>query len=341
VIAFISKRIFSAVLVLFMVGTITFFISHTFPGDPVSLWVGDHPTKEQLELANEKFGFDKPVHQQYFSFLKNISKFDLGVSLRTRQSVSVELKNRFFATFELVFLSMFISLVFGIYLGFFVAPRVNTRLDYIVRGVGYLGLAFPIFWLGMIFQLIFFGLFKWLPLHGRHSGLDYHNNDFVINEGLFLVTSFFSGEWFVFLDGLEHILLPSLTLSLGVFGLVFRTARSSMIDAMSEPFFKTFLAYGFESSEIICQSAYKNTLVPISTVSGLSFGFMLGGTFLVETIFDWPGLGHFSVLSVLTNDFPAIMGVTLLYALVYIIINVIIDILYIYFDPRLRSQVDG
>ena len=100
-----------------------------------------------------------------------------------------------------------------------------------------------------------------MPLNGRHSGLSTHNNDFVINEGLFLVTSFFSGEWFVFLDGLEHILLPSLTLSLGVFGLVFRTARSSMIDAMSEPFFKTFLAYGFEPSEIICQSAYKNTLV--------------------------------------------------------------------------------
>lgn len=340
-IAFISKRMFSAVLVLFMVGTITFFISHSFPGDPVSLWVGDHPTREQLEFANEKFGFDKPVHQQYFSFLKNISKFDLGISLRTRQPVSGELKSRFFATLELVFLSMFISLVFGISLGFFVAPRVNTRFDYIVRGIGYLGLAFPIFWLGMIFQLIFFGLFKWLPLQGRHSGLSLHNNDFVINEGLFLVTSFFSGEWFVFLDGLEHILLPSLTLSLGVFGLVFRTARSSMIDAMSEPFFRTFLAYGFEPSEIICQSAYKNTLVPISTVSGLSFGLMLGGTFLVETIFDWPGLGHFSVLSVLTNDFPAIMGVTLLYALVYIIINVIIDILYIYFDPRLRGQIHG
>ena len=340
-IAFICKRIFSAVLVLFMVGTITFFISHSFPGDPVSLWVGDHPTKEQLEFANKKFGFDKPVYQQYFSFLKNISKFDLGVSLRTRQPVSGELKNRFFATFELVFLSMLISLVFGISLGFFVAPRVNTRFDYIVRGFGYLGLAFPIFWLGMVFQLIFFGLLKWLPLQGRHSGLSTHSKDFVINEGLLLVTSFFSGEWFVFLDGLKHILLPSLTLSLGVFGLVFRTARSSMVDAMSEPFFKTFLAYGFKPSEIILGSAYKNTLVPISTVSGLSFGLMLGGTFLVETIFDWPGLGHFSVLSVLTNDFPAIMGITLLYALVYIIINVIIDILYIFFDPRLRIQVDG
>lgn len=336
-IIFIVKRIFSTVFVLFMVSTITFFISHALPGDPISLWVGDHPSKEQLEIAEKEFGFDRPIYEQYLSFLGNISTLDLGLSLRTRQPVLSELKFRFFATLELVSLSMIIALLFGLYFGFSTSLRTNTNYDKAIRGVGYLGLSFPIFWLGMILQLIFFGLLKWFPLQGRYSGLGLYENNLSIGGGLFLINTFLSGDWVLFFDGVRHIFLPSLTLSLGVFGLVFRTTRSSMMDTMSQPFFKTFLAYGFESREVVWQSAYKNTLVPVSTVSGLSFGLMLGGTFLVESIFDWPGLGQFSVLSILTNDFPAIMGVTLLYALVYTIINFLIDILYPFFDPRMRN----
>jgi len=142
----------------------------------------------------------------------------------------------------------------------------------------------------------------------------------------------------LFYDGLSHIILPATTMTLGVFGLVLRTARSAMIETMNEPFFKTYLAYGFEPGEVVRHSAYKNTLVPVSTVAGLSFGLMLGGTFLVESIFDWPGLGQFSVLSILTNDFPAIMGVTLFYTVLYVIINFLIDIFYPIIDPRIKSQ---
>ena len=141
----------------------------------------------------------------------------------------------------------------------------------------------------------------------------------------------------MFFDGLKHIMLPALTMSLGVLGIILRTTRSAMMDTMNEPFFKTFVSYGFDENEIIRKSAYKNTLIPVSTVGGLSFGLMLGGTFLVESIFDWPGLGQFSVLSILTSDFPAIIGVTFLYTATYVIINFSIDVFYALIDPRIHK----
>ena len=159
----------------------------------------------------------------------------------------------------------------------------------------------------------------------------------IYNSGFILIDSFFSGEWGSFTDALRHIILPAFTMAFGVLGIVFRTTRSATIDIMRAPFFRTFKSYGIKNSEIIKKSGYKNTLIPVSTVVGLSFGLMLGGTFLVESIFDWPGVGQFSVLSILTRDFPAIVGVTILYSFIYVIINFFIDMLYIIVDPRIRD----
>lgn len=320
-------------VIMATVSTIAFFISYSLPGDPVSLWVGDHPTKEQLETAKKNLGFDRPIHEQYVSFLASVVTLDLGVSLRTRQPVLDEISHRFSATFELVFISMFVALLLGFTIGLYSAVRSNTVYDKFARGVGYIGLSFPLFWLGMILQLVFFGFLKWFPLQGRHSGFDVVDINYT---GLLLFDSFFSGQFDLFFDGLSHIFLPALTMAFGVFGLIFRTTRSAALEVIEEPFFKTYLAYGFEQKKVVQCSAYKNTLIPVTTVSGLSFGLMLGGTFLVESIFDWPGLGQFSVLSILTNDFPAIMGVTLFYTTTYIFINLLIDILYPLIDPRIE-----
>ena len=321
-------------VIMVIVSTITFFISYSLPGDPVSLWVGDHPTKEQLAVAKKNLGFDKPINEQYVSFMSSALTLDLGVSLRTRQPVLAEISQRLSATFELVFISMFIALLLGFIVGLFSAIRSDTVYDKVARGIGYIGLSFPMFWLGMILQLVFFGVLKWFPLQGRHSGFDVLD---INHTGLLLLDSLFSGQIDLFFDGLAHIFLPALTMAFGVFGLIFRTTRSAALEVIEEPFFKTYLAYGLEPQRVIQYSAYKNTLIPVTTVSGLSFGLMLGGTFLVESIFDWPGLGQFSVLSILTNDFPAIMGVTLFYTTTYIFINLLIDILYSLIDSRIRS----
>lgn len=334
-IQYFFKRIIYMLVIVTIVTTITFFISYSLPGDPVSLWVGDHPTKDQLEIAKKSLGLDRPAHKQFVSFIINVARLDLGVSLRTRQPVLIEIGHRFSATFELVFVSMFFALSLGFIIGLYSAVRSNTVFDKIARGIGYTGLSFPLFWLGMILQLVFFGVLKWFPLQGRHSGLGGVDSNYT---GLFLFDSLFSGQTDLFFDGLAHIFLPALTMAFGVFGLILRTTRSAALETMEEPFFKTYLAYGLEPQEAIKYSAYKNTLIPVTTVSGLSFGLMLGGTFLVESIFDWPGLGQFSVLSILTNDFPAIMGVTLFYTTTYIFINLLVDILYPLIDPRIRSS---
>ncbi len=332
---FLIMRLVSSIFVLFIVITITFFISHLLPGDPTYLWVGDHPTEEQMVRAKKELGLDRSVIEQYVSFCSNIVTLDFGISIRTRQPVLFELKNRLAATFELVTVSLSTAMFLGCLLGFVAAIKQNTRRDHFIRAFGYAGLSFPVFWLGMVLQLFFFGVLDWFPLQGRHSGL-------VDTEGanqsrFLLLDSLLSGNLALFYDALRHVFLPAFTMTLGALGVIIKTARSSMIEAISEPFFKTYSSYGFSPLETVMHSAYKNTLMPIFTIAGLSFGTMLGGTFLVESIFDWPGLGHFSVLSVLTNDFPSIMGVTILYTLTYIIINLFIDLAYFMIDPRIQN----
>ena len=325
------------IIVLLVVTTIIFFVSRLLPGDPTSLWVGDRPTMEQLKTAKKDLGFDRPIYEQYKSYMIGLLNLDLGTSIRTRQPVLDEIAKRFFATFELVFVSMFFAVSFGFLLGLFSATKQKSGYDKLIRGIGYIGLSFPLFWLGMILQLIFFGSLKWFPLHGRSSGFGGVDLDSLARTGILLLDSLLVGNIGLFANALMHIALPALTMVFGVFGLILRTTRSSIIEATKEPFFKTYLAYGVSRKKIIWFSAFKNTLIPVSTVSGLSFGLLLGGTFLVESIFDWPGLGQFSVLSILSNDFPAIMGITLLYTTTYVLINFLIDLLYPLIDPRIRK----
>ena len=324
-------------LIVFIVSSITFFIVRLFPGDPVHLWVGDHPTKEQIETARKDLGLNEPMYIQYISFLQNVITLDLGVSIRTKQPVISELASRFSATFELVFFSMILAFIIGFPLGLLSALKTNTLIDYFIRGVGYIGLSIPVFWLGMILQILFFGMLQWLPLHGRYTGFTSLDSKLIYNTGFLLFDSFFSREWGLFFDGLKHIILPALTMAFGVLGIVLRTTRSAMVDTMNEPFFRTYISYGFNNNEIIRSSAYKNTLIPVSTIMGLTFGLMLGGTFLVESIFDWPGLGQFSVLSILSSDFPAIIGITILYTGTYVVINFFIDVFYVFVDPRIQK----
>jgi len=321
------------ILILLSIVIIIFFISRILPGDPVSLWVGNHPTEDQITKGRQELGLDKPIFNQFITYTKNILKGDMGLSIRTRQPVSLELKKRFMATFELVTVSIIFSILIGYPLGLYAGINNGNFFDKIISGFGYLGLSFPVFWLGMILQIIFFSKFNILPLQGRISS--FYETQHVIT-GAILVDSLLIHNWTLFLNSSKHIILPAITLSFSIIGIIIRTTRSSLIDTMSEPYFETYLTYGFSKNETVFKSAYKNTLIPISTIVGLSYGLLLGGTFLVESIFDWPGIGQFCVLSILTNDYPAIVGVTFIYAFTYIVINFIIDIIYIIVDPRIR-----
>ena len=322
--------------IVFLVITITFFIAHWLPGDPTALWVGPHPTEEQLEKARKTLGLDESLAKQYINYISNIFQGDLGTSLRTKQPVITELSTRFPATFELVSFSILLSILIAFPLGLVAALKNNTSTDVIIRGLGYIGLAIPVFWLGMILQIVFFAWMGWFPLQGRYTSDIFLNANTITNTGFILFDTFISGEWGSFVDALHYISLPVVTMSVAVIGLIIRISKSSLMDVIKEPFFTTLLSFGFSAKEAVITSAYKNTLVPVSTIVGLSYGMMLGGTFLIESIFDWPGLGQFGVLSILTGDFPAIAGITLLYSISYVLINFIIDIFYLFIDPRTR-----
>lgn len=185
------NRVFLMGLIMLFVTSITFFIVRLLPGDPVFLLVGDHPTEEQIEKAKNDFGLNEPIYKQYMVFLQKTIMLDLGVSLRTKQPVLTELSKRFSATFELVFFSMIIALLFGFPMGLVSALNQNKRLDYFFRGFGYLGLSIPVFWLGMILQIIFFGILYWLPLQGRYSGIVLQDSPIIYNSGFILIDSFF------------------------------------------------------------------------------------------------------------------------------------------------------
>ena len=330
------QRLLMMVGVIFVVVTITFFIAHWLPGDPTALWVGSRPTEEQLEVARKTLGLEKSLAKQYIHYISNIFQGDLGTSLRTKQPITTELSSRFSATFELVSVSMLLSVLIAFPFGLIAALKNNTRIDLFIRGLGYIGLAIPVFWLGMILQIIFFAWLGWFPLQGRFLTDIYTNNDLIINTGFILFDTFVSGEWSLFVNAVHYISLPVITMSVAVVGIVIRISKSSLVDTMKEPFFTTFLSFGFSPKEVVISSAYKNTLIPVSTIVGLSYGMMLGGTFLIESIFDWPGLGQFGVLSILTGDFPAIVGLTLVYSISYVLINFLIDMLYLIIDPRTR-----
>lgn len=330
------QRLLMMLGVIFVVVTITFFIAHWLPGDPTALWVGSRPTEEQLEVARKTLGLEKSLAKQYIHYISNIFQGDLGTSLRTKQPITTELSSRFSATFELVSVSMLLSVLISFPFGLIAALKNNTRIDVFIRGLAYIGLAIPVFWLGMILQIIFFAWLGWFPLQGRFLTDIYTNNDLIINTGFILFDTFVSGEWSLFVNAVHYISLPVITMSVAVVGIVIRISKSSLVDTMKEPFFTTFLSFGFSPKEVVISSAYKNTLIPVSTIVGLSYGMMLGGTFLIESIFDWPGLGQFGVLSILTGDFPAIVGLTLVYSISYVLINFLIDMLYLIIDPRTR-----
>ena len=318
------------IVVMLAVLVIIFIGSRLLPGDPIALWVGDHPSQDQINSARQELGLDKNIFIQFIEYSKKLMSGDMGISLRTHQPVKEELIRRFSATFELVTVSIILAVMIGFPLGLFSATNKGETSDKIIKGFSYLNLSFPIFWLGMILQIIFFEKLGWFPLQGRSSSGEFEN-------GLIILNSILYGNLTVLINSLWHIALPSLTMALGVLGIITRTTRSAMIDIMKEPYFNTFLSFGLSKNKTVYLTGYKNTLISVVTVIGLSYGLLLGGTFLVESIFDWPGIGNYGVLSILTNDHPAVIGVTLLYAGCFVIINFLIDVVYVFIDPRIRK----
>ncbi len=317
---------------LFGVSIVVFFMVRAIPGDPAQIMLGQQATQEQVQQVREKMGLDKPVFVQYGLFLKNALRGDLGDSTVTGRPVTTELLTRLPATFELTAFAMLIAILVGVPVGVISAVRQYSLLDKTTSVLALTGISMPIFWLAMILVVIFGVNLQILPFPGRLGPTTAISSI----TGLVLVDSLLTLNFAGFWDGLLHLIMPALALGTIPMAVIMRMTRSSMLEVMNEDYVRTARAKGVVPWRVVFKHALRNAMLPTITVIGLQAGLLMGGAIITETIFSWPGIGLYAYQSVGSRDFPSIQGVVLYGALLFVLINLLVDVLYAVLDPRVR-----
>jgi len=309
-----------------------FFMVRAIPGDPAQIMLGQQATQEQVQQIRENMGLDKPIFVQYGLFLKDALRGDLGDSIVTGRPVTTELLTRLPATLELTAFAMLIAILVGIPVGVISAVRQYSLLDKTTSVLALTGISMPIFWLAMILVVIFGVNLELLPFPGR---LDPTTGITAIT-GLVLVDSLLTLNFAGFWDGLLHLIMPALALATIPMAVIMRMTRSSMLEVMNEDYVRTARAKGVVPWRVIFKHALRNAMLPTITVIGLQVGLLMGGAIITETIFSWPGIGLYTYTSISSRDYASIQGVVLYAALLFVLINLLVDILYAILDPRVR-----
>ena len=332
--SFLLRRLVGFAAVMVGVSIITFALSHIVPTDPAVSALGDHATDAQIAAFREQFGLNKPVAEQYWIYVTDLVQGDLGTSLRTRRPVAADLRDFFPATLELSLTALIFSILIGVPAGVASATARNRLPDHVVRVVSLIGGSVPIFWLGLVLIGFFYGRLGWLPGGAR---IDKFIPPPPAVTGLFTVDSLLAGNSMAFWSSAQHLLLPALTLGYFSTAIIARMMRSSMLEVLSQDYVLAARAKGLRQAKVVWRHAVRNALIPTVTTIGVTFGSLLSGAVLTETIFSWPGLGRYATTSAISLDFPAVMGVTLLAALVYTAANLTVDLGYHWLDPRIRN----
>src|SRR6266498_1792722 len=332
--SYLLRRLVGFAGVMIGVSIITFALSHLVPADPAIVALGDHATEAQISAFRDKYALNKPVPEQYWIYVTNLAKGDLGTSLRTRRPVASDLRDFFPATFELSLTALLFSILIGIPAGVVSATARNRLPDHVVRILSLIGGSVPIFWLGLILIGFFYGRLGLLPGGAR---IDKFIPAPPKATGLFTVDSLLVGDYKAFWSSVKHLILPALALGYFSTAIIARMMRSSMLEVLNQQYVLAARARGLRGRRVVWRHAASNALIPTVTTIGVTFGSLLSGAVLTETIFSWPGLGRYATNSAINLDFPAVMGVTLLAALVYTITNLIVDLGYHWLDPRIRN----
>ena len=332
-VGFLLRRVVGIAAVMIGVSVITFAISHVVPADPAVAALGDHATDAQIAAFRADYHLDRPLPEQYATYVVGLLHGDLGRSIRTRRSVADDLADSFPATLELSLAALAISLLIGIPAGIWSAIYRGRLPDVIVRVAALAGGSLPVFWLGLIVIGLFYYQLGWFPGGGR---LDTFVSPPPTRTGLYVVDSVLALDVDALRSSLIHLVLPSLTLGYFSTAVVARMTRSSMLEVLGQDYMRTARAKGLAERLIVVRHGLRNALIPTVTVIGLTFGSLLSGAGLTETIFSWPGLGRYATASAISLDFPAVLGVTLLAAIVYPVANLAVDIAYYWLDPRIQ-----
>jgi peptide/nickel transport system permease protein len=335
---FILRRTFSSIFVLIGVSIITFFLARVVPTNAAALYIGPKARPEDIARVTVQLGLDKPLPTQYLIYMRDLLHGDLGNSIATKRPVLKEITDRLPATLELLAAAMFLAVVVGVPLGVLSARWQGKPVDVAVRTTSIMGVSMPAFYLGLLLQILFFRTLGVLPIGGRlNTNLRFTHPVKEITNFIILDT-ILTQNWVAFKDAAFHLVLPALTLAAYPIGLVARMTRATMLEVLEQDYIRTARAYGIKDVIIVYLYALKNAIGPALTVVGLTVAFALTGTFFVEVIFNWPGLGLFTVRSLLNVDYPAIMGITLLGSAGYVAINLIVDLVQAWIDPRISLR---
>ncbi|MCC3735433.1 ABC transporter permease [Rouxiella badensis] len=328
----IRQRCWGLVLVMMGVCVITFIISHMIPGDPARLLAGDRASNEMVLHMRQQLGLDQPLYVQFYRYVIDLLHGNLGVSIRTGRPVLDDLRAFFPATLELAFSALLLAIILGIPLGVLSAVYRNKFPDHIVRMLSVIGISTPAFWMGLGVIILFYGHLNLLPGGGR---LDDWMDPPTHITGFYVIDSILTGNRDALWNSLQHLLMPALTLAFVHMGIVARQIRSAMLEQMSEDYIRTARANGLSHWRVIICHALPNALIPSVTVLGLAMGDLLYGAVLTETVFAWPGMGAYVVSSIQALDFPAVMGFAVVVSFAYVLVNLWVDLLYVWIDPRI------
>lgn len=333
--AYLLRRLGLAALVLFGVMVVTFVVSRVVPSNPAALYAGPHPRPEQVAAFEVKLGLDKPLPVQFVRYVGDVLRGDFGESFQSRRLITTDLKVFLPATLELVIGASLLALVIGIPFGVLSGARRSGWLDQSTRMISIGGVSIPTFWLGLMLQLLFFGWLGWLPLGGRLSTMVTLIHPIETITGFYIIDAAVSGNWVAWWDTLHHLILPTVVLATYPIGLTIRMTRAAMVEVLTEPYIDAARAAGLPPRIILFRLAIKNAIIPTLTVLGLTFAYSITGAFFTELIFSWPGVGKYVTEAIIRVDFPVVMAVTIVVTVIYITINIIVDMIQVTLDPRI------
>lgn len=331
-IKYIIKRLLMLIPVLIGVSLIVFVLLRVAAPDPAPVVLGQHATAESMEEWRDANGLNDSVVKQYFDFITGAVQGDFGESYYTKTPVIDEIGSRFPATIEIAIFAIIVASVFGILIGVIAAVKKNSIIDNASMVLSLVGVSIPIFWLGILLIILFTKVLGWLPASGRID-VTFSVNDVT---GLYLIDTLISGDFEAFKNALWHLILPGMTLALYTLAIISRMTRSSMLDTLGQDYIRTARSKGLSEGKVIIRHGLRNALMPIVTVIGLQFGSLLGGAVLTETVFAWPGIGSYTVECINKSDFPVIQAVVLIIATIFVVMNLIVDIIYAFLDPRIK-----
>jgi peptide/nickel transport system permease protein len=330
--AFILRRLAFMVLVLAGMTVITFTLTHVVPGDPARLLAGQHATAEQVRTVAHMYGLDRPIPTQFWIYLNGLLHGDLGMSLTNRRPVMQDLAQFLPASMELTFSAVVLVVIVGLPVGLIAGVRRGQPIDHFLRFLTVGGVSMPIFWFGILLQIVFYKELNLLPIGGRLGIIDIEPPQVT---GFYLIDALLAGDLPTFGSALLHLILPASALAAGSIAVISRMMRASVIEILDADHVRTARAKGLKASIVLRRHVFRNALIPTTTVLGLQIGALLAGNVLAEVVFNWPGIGLYAVNAIRNLDYPAIMGVTLVISIIYVFVNLLVDIAYVVLDPRI------